>query len=266
MIDILSPAGRVVLADMARQRLVVALDFDGTLAPLVGQRDEARMRDTTRGLLRVVSLLYPCAVISGRARADVARRLGPASLAMVVGNGGAESSSSAPPEFVRARVRTWADELRASIGAEDVDVEDKGFSLALHYRRSSRKDHVRARLWVLALALPGAKVVGGHAVVNVFPSDAPSKGDAVEAFAASFRGRPVAYVGDDHIDEDAFRSQAVTLGIRVGKDSASAARYFLRAQEDIDLLLRELIGMRMREDGVIADWADALSRNGGGKT
>ncbi len=265
MIDILSTAGREALANVARRKPVVALDFDGTLAPIVSEPDEACMRDTTRGLLRVLSLLCPCAVISGRARTDVASRLGPASLAVVVGNHGAETSGSPPPAAVRARVRAWASVLRRSLDAEDAVVEDKGFTLAIHYRRSRRRDEVRRRIWALAQALPGAKLTGGHAVVNVLPEDAPTKGDAVAAFAASFKGRPVVFIGDDDVDEDAFSSPAVTLSIRVGEHPATEAAYYLRAQEDIDALLRELIQAQLHADGIEEGWVAALSKAGGGK-
>ena len=223
MIDILSPAGRQALSDVARRKPVVALDFDGTLAPIVHNPGDAGMRDTTRGLLRVLSLLCPCAVISGRARADVASRLGPASLAVVVGNHGSEMSGAPPPRQLRARLSTWAATLRRSFDPADVQVEEKGFTLAVHYRNSSRKEEMRRRIWTVAQALPGATLRGGHAVVNVAPDGAPTKGDAVEAFASGFEGRPVVFIGDDEVDEDAFRSPRVTLSIRVRKHPASGA-------------------------------------------
>jgi len=265
VIDILSAAGREALANVARRKPIVALDFDGTLAPIVDEPGAARMRDTTRRLLRVLSLLCPCAVISGRARGDVASRLGSASLAAVVGNHGAETSGSPSPVAGRDRLRAWASVLRRSLDAGDVEVEDKGFTLAVHYRRSRRRDEVGKRIWALARELPGAKLTGGNAVVNILPEGAPTKGDAVTAFAASFRGRPVVFVGDDDVDEDAFRSPAVTLSIRVGHHPVSAASYYLQAQEDIDRLLRELIQAQLDADGIVEGWVEAPSKAGGGK-
>jgi trehalose 6-phosphate phosphatase len=67
------------------------------------------------------------------------------------------------------------------------------------------------------------------------------------------------YVGDDATDEDAFRSDAVRVSVRVGPAHASAARYFLRSQADIDDLLRALVRSRRRLDGA-DDRIEALER------
>ena len=55
--------------------VLLAFDFDGTLAPIVGDPDRARLRPATRRLLRRVADAWPCVVISGRSRADVERKL-----------------------------------------------------------------------------------------------------------------------------------------------------------------------------------------------
>ena len=65
---ILSAANVDVLAQYAWSRVLLAFDFDGTLAPIVPDRDDARMRPRTRALLEEICRRYPCAVISGRSR------------------------------------------------------------------------------------------------------------------------------------------------------------------------------------------------------
>src|SRR5690348_7647900 len=90
MKHILSPANVDILAQFAWSRVLLAFDFDGTLAPIVPERDAARMRSVTSGLFDDLCRLYPCAVISGRARADVARRTNGAPVAHILGNHGAE--------------------------------------------------------------------------------------------------------------------------------------------------------------------------------
>jgi trehalose 6-phosphate phosphatase len=79
-----------VLAQLASKRALLAFDFDGTLAPIVADRDRAVMRRRTRTLFGAVCELYPCAVISGRARHDVASRPGKIDVKHVVGNHGIE--------------------------------------------------------------------------------------------------------------------------------------------------------------------------------
>ena len=75
MIPILSGEGDDILDQIAAARALLAFDYDGTLAPYTDERTAAGMRPETRTLLRTVALLYPCAVVSGRARADVAARV-----------------------------------------------------------------------------------------------------------------------------------------------------------------------------------------------
>jgi trehalose-6-phosphatase len=62
------------------------------------------------------------------------------------------------------------------------------------------------------------------------------------------------YVGDDDTDEDAFASAPADrlLSIRVGSHGVTRARYRLRTQRDIDLLLQHLLHCRAAPDGRIA--------------
>ncbi|MFN2377480.1 MAG: trehalose-phosphatase, partial [Candidatus Binatia bacterium] len=92
MIPILGDEGRGRLADLARSKVLLAFDFDGTLAPIVADRDAAFLRPTTRELLARVCTLYPCAVITGRGREDVSARLLGMGMKHLVGNHGLEPS------------------------------------------------------------------------------------------------------------------------------------------------------------------------------
>ena len=91
MIPILSGQGGDILDQIAAARALLAFVYDGTLAPYTEERTAADMRPETRALLRTAALLYPCAVISGRARADVAARVEGIPLIGVIGNHGAEA-------------------------------------------------------------------------------------------------------------------------------------------------------------------------------
>lgn len=256
MIHVLSKEAGQLVQELARDRPLVALDFDGTLAPLVDDPRDARMRENTRALLRVMAPLYPCAVVSGRARADVATRVEDASLVAVVGNHGAEGGSAAPPADLRARVLAWANTLRQGLRGDDVEVEDKGFTVAVHYRRARDRAEARGRIVHLASTLSGARVFGGHAVVNVAPTGAPTKGDAIARLAAEWPAHPVVYVGDDDTDEDAFRSPLVTHPVRVGRSERSAARYYVDDQADVDRLLWALVAARAGAAGLGDAWRE----------
>src|SRR3954469_15214073 len=131
MKHLLSPRNLPVLERFAWSRLLLAFDFDGTLAPIVVDPDAAQMRARTRLLLMRVAAHYPTVVISGRTRADTARRLNGVPLREVIGNHGAERG----PEDGRGRpgVRRWRLQLEQQLaGLPGVIIEDKGLSLSIH--------------------------------------------------------------------------------------------------------------------------------------
>ncbi len=261
MKDILSNEGRTVLDDVARRRLLLAFDFDGTLAPMVEDRDAAGIAASTKRLLRLLCVFHPCAVVSGRSRADLLHRVEGIPLTAIVGNHGAEAGHGPVDRTVRSLVVGWRELACAALqGVDGVEVEDKGLSLALHYRRAHDPEGAERIVTAAASTLPGARVFGGHAVVNVVPPDAHDKGRAVADVLARLTPRNAAlYVGDDSTDEDAFASSVVQVGIRIGACPSSAARYFIASQERIDDLLRALVCARRRLDG-LDDHVDALER------
>lgn len=255
MIRILSPAAAYVLEEVARTRTLLVFDFDGTLAPLVADRAAAAMRPSTRALLRTAALLYPCAVVSGRTRADVGRRVADAPLVAVIGNHGAEPGFGPVDARVAARVAAWRRELEGDpAAAEGVDLEDKRFSLAFHYRKAPSWAEAQRTIARRVEKLAEARVLHGHAVVNVVPEEAPTKGDALRELCARLGSAVAVYVGDDCTDEDAFQSEVASISIRVGDSSDSCARYCLGSQEELDALLRALVTARAKQDGMGHGW------------
>jgi trehalose 6-phosphate phosphatase len=237
-------AGLEALGALTSGEPLLVFDFDGTLAPSVDEPDEARPRPSTFRLLRSVAERFPCAVISGRTREDVLRRLEGVALREVAGNHGLE------PWFASARferqVAEWLPVLRARLGRlEGVALEDKRFSVALHYRRAARKRQALAAIRQAVAALGNARLVTGKLVANVLPDRAPDKGMALEQLRAQLGASSVLFIGDDETDEAGFRLPWPTLvPVRVGFKRGSAARFYLRDQADIDSLLRRLDGAR----------------------
>ena len=235
--------GRSELARLAAGRALLVLDFDGTLAPIVVDRDRARLPATTRRRLIALAKLYPVAVVSGRARADVAARLAGVPLRAIVGNHGAEDGSADAPS---PRVRRWRQKLEADFAdLPGVEIEDKGGSLSVHYRRAT--DHRKAFRAVASAVdrLAGVRRVDGHAVVNVVPKNAPHKGTAVRRLRRELGADEVLFVGDDVTDEDAFALAGPgLLGVRVGPSRTTAASHHLKDQREMDTLLDELVRLR----------------------
>lgn len=251
MRHLLTRDGRELLSQIASTDVLLAFDFDGTLAPIVARPSDARMRASTARLFARVADAYPVAVISGRARDDVSARLGDARVRYVVGNHGLEPGGDMRSfERIIARVRPRLEEsLRASRG---VVVEDKRYSVAIHYRQARNKREARAAIRTALEALPDRmRLVAGKLVVNLVPEHAPNKGDALLALRTRERAAVAVYVGDDVTDEDVFviDEPGALVSARVGRSVRSAAPYYLRDQREMDALLEVLARARARTHG-----------------
>ena len=248
MKNLLLPRHERVLAQLAYGRVLLAFDFDGTLAPIVPVRETAALRSPTRRLFEQVCQLFPTAVISGRARGDVRARLANAKVKYVIGNHGLERGRTSEKD------KALLDEARACLGAlasriAGLELEDKGCSLAIHYRSAQQKGAARE---AISEALRGLskplRTIPGKCVVNVLPLEGPHKGDALTELRAQERAEVALYVGDDLNDEDVFKlgqpERLVT--VRVGRSTRSAASFFVPNQREVDGLLRRLVELRTR--------------------
>jgi len=240
---LLANASRRVVARLAAEKTLCAFDFDGTLAPIVTQPARARMRAQTRRLLARLATLYPCVVISGRGLDDLSGRLAGVELARAIGNHGAEVEGRAPK--ARPEVRQWLAALENALGCVDgVWVEDKGYSVAVHYRRAVHKTEARRAILAAAQPLQQVRIFGGKQVVNLVPAGGPHKGDALAAERGRLGCDWILYVGDDDTDEDAFALDGDIVGVRIGRKAGSRAGYYLRDQREIDKLIEAMILLR----------------------
>ena len=244
--EILDNGHRATLSSFALSNVLLAFDYDGTLAPIASTPAQARMRARTRALLAKAARLYPCVVISGRALHDIARRLTGIPVWHVFGNHGLESPSGAaqPTEQTRAWVRRLTRDLAGHPG---VVVEDKGLTVTVHYRAAQDRARAIGAIEAAVKGLPGARIVGGKEAVNLLPFGGANKGVAVRDALRLFACQTCIYVGDDATDEDAFAAAHHVLGIRIGAARASHARYHLPTQGHIDAFLETLIQLRAEE-------------------
>jgi trehalose 6-phosphate phosphatase len=243
---LLDDEGRAALARFARGNTLLAFDYDGTLAPIVPRPADAAMRSRTRELLAALARRGPVVIVSGRARQDVLPFLHGVPVLEVIGSHGAEAPGGAPVRFSE-RVRRWRHELEERLRAlRGVAIEDKRYSLAVHYRHAEDPAGARAHIAQAGAALAGARVIGGKAVVNFVPEEAPHKGRALRAACERLGCARALYAGDDDTDEDVFAhaSPERLMGIRVGESPASAAAWFLREQDEVDTLLEAILAAR----------------------
>ncbi len=235
-----------VLARFARSKGVLAFDYDGTLAPIVTDRDRALMAARTRSLLEQACRLFPCAVISGRGSREVWDFLGDLPVRHVLGNHGMEPGHDLDKfADLMARVRK---SLEAALSQQPgIEIEDKTYSLSVHYRRSRQRTEARLKVErvIARLSFP-VRAVPGTCVVNLLPKRAKSKGDALLAIREEEQADTALYFGDDDTDEDVFRldDPGRLTAVRIGYSADSAATFYLRKQSEIDGVLRRLIVAR----------------------
>lgn len=242
---ILTKRNLPALTGFALSNVLLAFDYDGTLAPIASAPDRARMRPRTRQLLARVSRRYPCVVISGRALDDIAHRVRRIPLWYVFGNHGLEPASAG--QVRSGPTAEWLRRLRQQLPDHPgVVIEDKKHTVTIHYRGAPDRRRAMAAIAEAVQTLPDARVVGGAEAVNLLPRGGPNKGVALQRALQLFACSTAIYVGDDDTDEDAFSAVGPErlLGIRVGRAQASHAGYHLESQEQIDDLLRTLAELR----------------------
>jgi trehalose 6-phosphate phosphatase len=240
-----SPEGVACLAAVLATRPLLAFDIDGTLAPIVERPDEARLTDEVQECLAELASRTEVAIITGRSVRD-ARRMLTFEPRYLIGNHGAEGMPAwreRTAGFERT-VRGWHDALRECDALEraGVTIEDKRYSLSLHYRRAENPHAAyRAIYRCLDALAPAPQIIDGKAVVNLLSPDAPDKGEALRALIRETRCTNVLYVGDDDTDETVFGLHLPSvLTLRVEPAADSDAALFLRDQREVLTLMQHI--------------------------
>lgn len=249
MQHLFSPEGETALARTLQHRPLLAFDFDGTLAPIVARPNDARLSKGVSARLATLATQLPVAIVTGRSIDDVRGRLG-FEPRFIVGNHGAEEegrvAAAGEPSDAFSGLRLRLRERLPALSAAGVTVEDKGHSMALHYRLSRTRERALQLITELLADHDDAlRVFGGKLVVNVVPSLAPDKADAVRALVQRSGVRCAIFAGDDVNDEPVFAAApAGWLTIRVGRDDPrSKAQWFLDSPGEMALLLERMVSL-----------------------
>ncbi|MEU5363245.1 trehalose-phosphatase [Streptomyces sp. NPDC005925] len=236
-------------------KAVVALDFDGTLAPIVADPEQARAHpDAVPVLAALAPKLAAVAVITGRPAEVAVRYGGFAGVAglehlVVLGHYGAERWEAASGELLAPEphpgVGRALEELPALLAgvavADGAGVEEKGHAVAVHTRRADRPqaafEALRSPLAGLA-ARHGLIVEPGRLVLELRPPGM-DKGVALTDYVRSIGAESVLYGGDDLGDLPAFSAvdrlrEAGTPGLLVCSGSDEAPELRRRADVVVD--------------------------------
>ena len=246
---LLGPAGLDALASLVRTPALFAFDFDGTLAPIRARPDDVHVSTTIALRLEKLARVRPVAIVTGRRIADVRERLG-FEPAWIVGNHGAEDDGD--PEGA-ARAHRALDALRERLRARweglagaGVSIEDKGQSLALHFRTAPDRAAASAMIEdVLAGFAPALHVFGGKLVWNAVAADAPDKAVAVHRLIARAGVQAAFFAGDDVNDEPVFAAaQPGWVTVRIGCERrASAARFCIDGPHEMAGVLDRILAL-----------------------
>jgi trehalose 6-phosphate phosphatase len=233
-----------VAAALARP-VVVGLDVDGVLAPIVRHASEAQLLPGVLDAVGELAGLTPVAVVSGRSVEDLSR-FGFPDHVEIFGTHGLERRAEGPVELAHQEQRRY--ERLARLAAEAADqagdgawVEAKPAGVVLHVREAAPDTSAAsvAELHRRAADVTGAHVLPGHGVVELL-ARATSKAKAMAALRAEVGGGGVVFVGDDRTDEEVFAALGDDgCSIRVGP-GPTAARFRLAGPPEVLLFLHEL--------------------------
>jgi trehalose 6-phosphate phosphatase len=243
MPDIASPPA-VDLDDLA-----ILLDVDGTILDVAptpqavcvppGLRETlARLLDRTGGAI---------AFVSGRAVNDLDRIFAPLRLPAIGGHG-AELRVAAADRPKPPRISALDPELKRKLvaiadTASGILIEDKGYSLALHYRLVPDKEReVRQSAEQICAELPGIELLPGKSMIEI-KQVGFNKASAVRELMMypPFAGRRPVFVGDDVTDENVFVAMPELGGIAISVGGKlPAADYSFEHPADVRRWLAEL--------------------------
>lgn len=228
--------------------LVIMLDVDGTLAPIVARPEDAAVSPTTRAILEtlVATPNVHVVLVSGRAAGDANAIVGVHGV-WTIGNHGFEIVSpggelETDPDLAdqSAAIAQAARELEPIVAAVNgAKLENKRWTLSVHYRLAARDavPPLRGQVERVAMGLR-LRMTDGKEIVEVRPVANIHKGTAVillgERLHAFDKNASVVFVGDDRTDEDAFRSlraryaRALTIRVDESGEDTTAAEIRLR--------------------------------------
>lgn len=235
--------------EQALQRLVdrgeflLGLDFDGTLAPLAEHPDLAVPDARAVALVQELAARedLEVAVVSGRARTDLSKRLGEIPGVVLVGEHGNDRGESTGPNSVISAAKDFIQQVAEAAGGATVEVKPN--SVTFHYRHldngEARPFLDRIRQWADSHEM--VRLLEGKKVVEL-TTGTGDKGQAIKELAGE---RPIVYIGDDVTDETVFEVLGRgDIGVKVGTGPTAASHRV----EDVDGVVRilEIIALASR--------------------
>ncbi len=244
---------RAVLAPLgAVEHLLVAVDFDGTLAPLADEPMDVQPVTGAMPALHALAELddVTVALVSGRALEPLQELSAAENSIILIGSHGAESSR-AQHRVLSAHEQVRFDRLEADLQVlldehPRARIEGKPTALVLHTRGLPMATAQAASTAAVALATThnGVMLTRGKDVVELAVTEA-DKGSALLDLAESVGANVIVYAGDDVTDERAFAElREHDISVKVGPGS-TVARYRVKNEHSVVAMLEFLLAVRM---------------------
>lgn len=234
--------------------LFLLLDYDGTLTPIVKRPEKAILSRKRREILRQIAH-HPSikmAIISGRQLSDIKKLIAIPHI-IYVGNHGFEIEIQGKHQIHPAAkyfvhiLKKIKNKLARKIKIKGVLIEDKEFTLSIHYRLVSRQD-LQSFHQLFSTIIESWKkkirITTGKKVIEIRPPFDWDKGKAVRWIISKLKLKsyfPV-YIGDDRTDEDAFRVlKGKGISAKVGMSGKTLADRRLKNVAEVYRFLSRLV-------------------------
>jgi len=242
------------------KHLLLFLDYDGTLTPIVNRPDKALLSQDNRQLLKSLTKNEKIiiSIVTGRDLKKIKRLIRIKDI-YYAGCHGLEISSKTK-DYVLPQVRktlSILSKIKHALKKELKDIksaqiEDKGLILALHYRRVHKSQILKVRKIFYDYLKPyidskKVKVGKGKKVLEVRPPLDRDKGmyclHLLDSLKKRYKNILPLYIGDDDTDETAFRAlkkKGITIFVK-GEKKTSSAEYYLGSTEEVSGFLKKLL-------------------------
>lgn len=230
--------------------LIIFLDFDGTLAPIVENPPDAKILPCIKDTIEILTSKFQIYIISGRSRLDVKEKVG-ISNCKFVGAHGFDMSEIHSQEIVSQDVLNMIqdvfEQFKKEFGSiEGVILENHHFTLTIHYRKVkdiSIHEHLFEKVKKIMINYHNLKITFGKMVIEIRPKIDWNKGKAVEKILQEQSNKFSIYLGDDITDEDAFKylkDSNKGIGILIGDKKETNAFYSLQDPHHVSKFLKLL--------------------------
>ncbi len=223
-------------------RLLLMLDFDGTISPIVPTPEEAEIDKEIENILTDLEKLPSTEIwiVSGRSLEDLKNKV---HFKNLIGSHGIECPFSAEEKIDCDDISKLKNDIECLLkNYRGIQIEQKVYSVSIHYRNADAGDEESIRD-IVKKNSGNFAITEGKKVIEL-RAKGKNKGDACQMLIDHAGCEASIYVGDDITDEDAFRAlkeKSVTIKIGSGETDAT---YRLKCIDDLRLILKKLLEER----------------------